>query len=254
MMQLQSLKVFKLACSIAFLFLFSLSSLVKAQKADPFQVTKKVPISAEVYRNLKAQGKLNPEANYVISHPVKSGVLSPSKFNKSASRSDTLTSPPCGYIPTNNFQDPWGGEVYFDDSPPAGEFSVPIPFDFCFYGTTYNSFIINNNGTITFDAQYTTFTSNAFPDATIPAMIAPFWGDVDTGEPNNPLGQVRYDVFPEYAVVSWDSVAVYNEQANLRNTFQVVISNGISPVLPAGTNIAFIYGDMQWTTGSASKV
>jgi gliding motility-associated-like protein len=252
MMQLQSLKVFKLASSIAFLFLFSLSSLVKAQKADPFQVTKKVPISAEVYRNLKAQGKLNPEATYVISHPVKSGVLSPAKVNKSASRSDTLTSPPCGYVSTVGFQDPWGGEVYFDDSPPAGEFVVPIPFDFCFYGTTYNSFIINNNGNITFDASYTTFTSNAFPDATIPAMIAPFWGDVDTGEPNNPLGQVRYEVYPEYAVVSWDSVAVYNEQANLRNTFQLIISNGTSPVLPAGTNIAFIYGEMQWTTGGAS--
>ena len=253
MMQLQSLKVFKLASSIAFLFLFSLSSLLKAQKADPFQVTRKVPISAEVYGNLKAQGKLNPEATYVISQPIKSGVLSPAKVKKSASRSDTLTSPPCGYIPTNNFQEPWGGQVYFDDSPPAGQFTVPIPFDFCFYGTTYNSFIINNNGNITFDASYTTFTSNPFPDATIPAMIAPFWGDVDTGSDINPLGQVRYDVYPEYAVVSWDTVAVYNEQANLRNTFQVVISNGISPVLPAGTNIAFIYGDMQWTTGSASQ-
>jgi gliding motility-associated-like protein len=253
MMQRQSLKVFKLAGSFAFLFLFSLSTLVKAQKADPFQVTRKVPISAEVYTNLKAQGKLNPEANYVISQPVKSGVLSPAKAKNSASRSDTLTSPPCGYVSTVGFQDPWGGEVNFDDAPPAGEFSVPIPFDFCFYGTTYNSFIINNNGNITFDASYTTFTSNAFPDATIPAMIAPFWGDVDTGEPNNPLGQVRYDVYPEYAVVSWDTVAVFNQQANLRNTFQLIISNGTSNVLPAGTNIAFIYGEMQWTTGDASQ-
>jgi gliding motility-associated-like protein len=252
MIQLQSLKVFKLASSITFLFLLSFSTLVKAQKTDPFQVTKKVPISAEVYRNLKAQGKLNPEATYVISHPVKSGVLSHKKIINSGKKSRVLTSPPCGYIATDDFQDPWGGEVYFDDSPPAGEFSVPIPFDFCFYGTTYNSFIINNNGNLTFDASYTTFTSNAFPDATIPAMIAPFWGDVDTGDPANPLGQVRYDVYPEYAVVSWDTVAVFNQQANLRNTFQVIISNGISPVLPAGSNIAFIYGDMQWTTGGAS--
>ncbi len=251
-MQFQSLKVFKLASSIAILFLFSLSSIVNAQKADPFQGSRKVLISAEVYRNLKGQGKLNPEANYVISHPVKSGVLSPAKAKNSASRSDTLTSPSCGYVSTIGFQDPWGGDVYFDDSPPAGEFSVPIPFDFCFYGTTYNSFIINNNGNITFDASYTTFTSNAFPNATIPAMIAPFWGDVDTGSPANPLGQVRYDVYSDYAVVSWDSVAVFNQQANLRNSFQLIISNGTSPVLPAGTNIAFIYGEMQWTTGEAS--
>ena len=253
MKQLQFLKAFKLGIFFAFLFLFSLSSLLNAQKADPFQVTQKVPISAEVYGNLKAQGKLNPDASYVISHPTKSGVLSNKKTKKAGQKSRILTSPPCGYIPTDDFQDPWGGEVYFDDSPPAGEFSVPIPFDFCFYGTTYNSFIINNNGIITFDAQYTPFTSNAFPDATIPAMIAPFWGDVDTGEPANPLGQVRFDVYPEYAVVSWDTVAVFNQQANLRNTFQVIISNGTSPVLPAGSNIAFIYGDMQWTTGDASQ-
>ena len=252
MMKIQSFKAFKLVSSFAFLFLFSLSSLVKAQKADPFQVTRKVPISAEVYGNMKAQGLLNPDATYVISQPVKSGVLSNKKVKKGAQKSRELTSPPCDYISTDDFQDPWGGEVYFDDFPPAGEFSVPIPFDFCFYGTTYNSFIINNNGNITFDASYTTFTSNAFPDASIPAMIAPFWGDVDTGSDINPLGQVRYDVYPEYAVVSWDSVAVYNEQANLRNTFQVIISNGTSNVLPEGTNIAFLYGDMQWTTGGAS--
>ena len=253
MMQFQSLKVFKLASSIAFLSLFSLSPKVNAQKADPFQGSHKVPISAEVYGNLKAQGKLNPNATYEISQPVKSGVLSHKKSVNPSKKSRELTSPSCGFISTVDFQDPWGGEVHFDDAPPAGEFSVPIPFDFCFYGTTYNSFIINNNGNITFDASYTTFTSYAFPDATIPAMIAPFWGDVDTGSPANPLGQVRYDVYPEYAVVSWDSVAVYNEQANLRNTFQLIISNGTSNVLPAGSNIAFIYGDMQWTTGDASQ-
>jgi len=250
---LKTLKVLKLAGAFTILFLFSLSTLVKAQKADLFQGSRKVPISAEVYGNLKAQGKLNPNATYEISQPVKSGVLPHKKVINPSRKSRELTSPSCGFISTADFQDPWGGQVNFDDSPPAGQFSVPIPFDFCFYGTTYNSFIINNNGNITFDAQYTTFTSNPFPDATIPAMIAPFWGDVDTGEPANPLGQVRFDVYSDYAVVSWDSVAVYNEQANLRNTFQVVISNGISPVLPAGTNIAFIYGDMQWTTGTASQ-
>jgi hypothetical protein len=253
MKQLYSLNVIKLGSSFALLFIFSLSSLVKAQKADPFQVTRKVPISAEVYGNMKAQGLLNPDATYVISQPVQSGVLSHKKSKYTTKRSRTLTSPPCGYISTSDFQDPWGGQVYFDDAPPAGEFSVPIPFDFCFYGTTFNSFIINNNGNITFDASFTTFSSDSFPNADIPAMIAPFWGDVDTGSDINPLGQVRYDVYPEYAVVSWDSVAVYNEQDNLRNTFQVIISNGTSNVLPEGTNIAFLYGDMQWTTGSASN-
>lgn len=210
-----------------------------------------VPISSQVYNGLKAQGLLNPNAKYVFSDPIYSGTLTPANTVNHSSRAQ-LSAPPCGYISTTDFLDPWGGQVYFDDSPPAGDFEVQIPFDFCFYGTIYNSFFINNNGNITFEASYNTFTSQAFPAAGIPAMVAPFWGDVDTGEPTNPLGQVRYDVYPEYAVVSWDTVAVFNENGALRNTFQVLISNGTSNVLPQGSNIAFIYGDMQWTTGTAS--
>ena len=95
MIRLQSLKVFKLASSIAFLFLFSLSSLVNAQKADPFQLTRKVPISAEVYGNLKDQGKLNPNATYEISKPVNSGFLSSKKAKNPAKKSRELTSPSC---------------------------------------------------------------------------------------------------------------------------------------------------------------
>lgn len=218
----------------------------------------KVPVTAEIYDTWKQAGKLNPNVDYVISNPTKQGTLSGTQaanaknMLKMAQRAQ-LASPPCSYIPTQDFDDPWGGEVYFDDAPPAGDFEVQIPFEFCFYGTPYTSFFINNNGNITFEQAYITFTSQSFPAAGIPPMIAPFWGDVDTGSPTNPLGQVRYTVFPTYAVVSWDTVAVYNEIGTLRNTFQVMISDGQSSVLPPGTNIAFLYADMQWTTGDASQ-
>ncbi len=160
---------------------------------------------------------------------------------------------PCNLIQSPNYLDPWGGEVCFDDWPPAGEFEVNIPFTFCFYNQTFNSFFINNNGNITFDQGYNTFTAAGFPSATAPPMIAPFWGDVDTGDPGNCLGQVRYEVFPDHAVVYWDNVGVFpGTDPNQRNSFQVVISNGSSSVLPPNCNVGFIYGDMQWTTGTAS--
>lgn len=242
--QINQQLMLKLSKILSLVFAFALPAMLTAQQA--------VPISAEVYNGLKAQGLLNPNANYVISGPIATGTITPANHVTHSSRAQ-LSAPPCGYIPTTDFLDPWGGEVYFDDAPPAGDFEVQIPFDFCFYGTNYNSFFINNNGNITFEASYNTFTSQSFPAAGIPAMIAPFWGDVDTGEPINPLGQIRYDVYPEYAVVSWDTVAVFNENGALRNTFQVLISNGTSNVLPPGANIAFIYADMQWTTGTASQ-
>ena len=37
------------------------------------------------------------------------------------------------------------------------------------------------------------------------------------------------------------------------NTFQLIISDGTDTIIPANNNIAFCYGDMQWTTGAASS-
>jgi gliding motility-associated-like protein len=160
---------------------------------------------------------------------------------------------PCDLISSPTFADPWGGDVNFDDFPPAGEFQVPIPFTFCFYDQTYTSLYINNNGNITFGAGYNTFTAAGFPDNFVPPMIAPFWGDVDTGDNLAPLGQARFEVFPDYAIVFWDNVGVFpGTNPAQRNSFQVIISDGNSNILPPGCNVGFIYGDMQWTTGTAS--
>lgn len=212
----------------------------------------RVEISANSYDLLKAKNLLDPKVEYAVSSPLASGLIG--KMRNSASRSRDLTSIPCSYVPTDNFQDPWGGQVHFDDSPPAGPFEVVLPFAVCFYDTAYQSFFINNNGNITFEAQYTTFTASGFPSSDIPPMIAPFWGDVDTGDEFSPIGQVRYEVYTDYAIISWDSVGVYpGSNLNQRNTFQLIITDGVSSVLPSGSNLCFLYGEMQWTTGTASQ-
>lgn len=218
------------------------------------QVSKpnRVAISANTYDFLKSKNLLEPQIEYVFSTPLASGMIG--KMRESANRSRDLLSVPCEYVPTDNFQDPWGGNVHFDDYPSFGPFEVQLPFSFCFYDTTYQSFFINNNGNITFEDQFPAFTSSGFPSADIPPMIAPFWGDVDTFADFAPLGQVRYEVYPDYAIVSWDSVGVYpGSDPNQRNTSQLLISDGLSSVLPQGSNLCFLYGDMQWTTGTASQ-
>jgi hypothetical protein len=78
-------------------------------------------------------------------------------------------------------------------------------------------------------------------------MVAPFWSDVDTRNPGS--GVVHYKITPTYAIVKWEGVARYDSTADLLNTFQVIITDGNDPILPIGNNIAFCYGDMQWTTG-----
>ncbi|CAN5859491.1 hypothetical protein BH11BAC7_BH11BAC7_28790 [soil metagenome] len=126
---------------------------------------------------------------------------------------------------------------------------IALPFNFCFYGSTNNNCFINNNGNISFGAQYGTFTANAFPDPSF-IMIAPFWGDVDTR--NFSSGLVYYKVTSTYMIVRWQNVGYYNTYADKLNDFQLIITNGSDPILPNGNNVSFCYGDMQWTTGDAS--
>jgi PKD repeat protein len=126
---------------------------------------------------------------------------------------------------------------------------ILLPFNFCFYGQTMNSCFINNNGNISFGASYATFSANSFPDPNF-IMIAPFWGDVDTR--NFLSGLVYYKITPTYMIVRWQTVGYYSSYADKLNDFQLIITDGSDPILPAGNNVNFCYGDMQWTTGDAS--
>jgi hypothetical protein len=127
--------------------------------------------------------------------------------------------------------------------------SIALPFNFSFYGTTYDSLYINNNGNISFSQPYNTFTAYSFPDPTF-NMIAPFWADVDTRSTNG--GNVWYKVNAHSLIVVWDHVGYFNMMEDKLNTFQLIISDGLDTLIPSANNVSFCYGDMQWTTGSAS--
>jgi hypothetical protein len=64
---------------------------------------------------------------------------------------------------------------------------------------------------------------------------------------------VWYKVYPDRLVVLWNHVASFPQNANpdLKNTFQLVIRRNTVAPIPA-PDVLFAYGDMQWTTGSAS--
>lgn len=125
---------------------------------------------------------------------------------------------------------------------------LAIPFTFCLYGTNYTTLYINNNGNISFGTPYGTFSSSSFPFAPN-VMVAPFWGDVDT----RGTGTVKYKITPTAMYINWEAVGYYSSMTDKVNTFQLIITDGTDPILPAGNNIAFCYGDMQWTTGAASS-
>ncbi|NQZ34509.1 MAG: hypothetical protein HRT58_02550, partial [Crocinitomicaceae bacterium] len=125
---------------------------------------------------------------------------------------------------------------------------IALPFVFDLYGTSYTQVWINTNGNLTFTGPYSTYSASGFPFST--PMVAPFWGDVDTR--NTAGGLIHYKLTSTSLVVTWDRVGYYNQAVDKLNEFQVVISDGFDPIVGLGQNVCFNYGDMQWTTGSAS--
>ncbi|MDX1411105.1 MAG: hypothetical protein R3351_03030, partial [Nitrospirales bacterium] len=122
---------------------------------------------------------------------------------------------------------------------------LSLPFTFTLYGTPFNSVFINNNGNLSFGQLFSTFTASGFPVNGFP-MVAPFWGDVDTGDQFDPegLGHVWYQfVGGNTLAVTWDNVGYYNENEDKLNTFQVLISDGTNAEMRAGNNVCFAYED-----------
>lgn len=238
------MKKFKLLIAV----LFSLT-IIKAQT---------IVTTEQNYQNLKANGKLIPTANYKIINSASNGSSSQnissadyvSKLNGSGSKVSTsscnCTVPLDASFTVANFTDGTAPDYREDDG------STPVknlPFTFCMYGSTYNACYINRNGNISFVNSSAVYSSTGFPNSN-DVMIAPFWADVDTR--NLSSGLVHYKIMPTYMIIKWDHVGYYNSMADKLNDFQLIITDGSDPILPNGNNVAFCYGDMQWTTGSAS--
>lgn len=234
---------------LLFALLFALT-IVKAQT---------ILTTEQNYQNLKANGQLIPTANYkIVNSPANAGSISnnPKVADvtlSSASAAKTSSTGACQcmvpvdptftLVPMSGYTSPYRN----DD---GSSNSIPLGFNFCFYGTTYNSLFINNNGNVSFGSSYSTFSSNSFPDPSF-VMIAPFWGDVDTRGAAS--GLVYFKQTATSLIVKWSNVGYYSSMTDKLNDFQLILTDGSDPLLPNGNNIAFCYGDMQWTTGSASQ-
>ncbi|MBP7668598.1 MAG: PEP-CTERM sorting domain-containing protein [Burkholderiaceae bacterium] len=153
---------------------------------------------------------------------------------------------------------------------------LDLPFSVNFFGNTYSSFYVNNNGNITFGNPLGDYTPQAFPRVSeVPTpMIAAWWADVDTrvgdiggGDPLPTLMARRNlaDLSP-YAgannvyvgapnantvVITWDQVGYYSQHNDKTNSFQIVLRNRADTGV-GNFDIDFRYSQLQWTTGDAS--
>lgn len=202
-----------------------------------------VNLTPSQYATQKQNGTLNPANTYRISDGT---TFIPTHYAGSSRTPSTICS--CMVPLDSTFL------IAMAPNDDGSSGLISIPFNFNFYGSSYSSLYINNNGNISFGSSYYTFTANPFPDSTY-QMIAPFWGDVDTRDSafgTGSIGNVYYKITPTAMIVKWEAVGYYAMHGDKVNTFQLIITNGTDPLLPSGTNVGFCYGDMQWTTGDAS--
>ncbi len=121
-----------------------------------------------------------------------------------------------------------------------------------FYGTTYTGGWLNNNGNITFDAPLSTFTPFSLLTTTR-AMLAPFFGDVDTRAGN--LTKYGFETganTPDGGDAfgfTWREVGYFSHHTDKLNTFQLIIYD-----VQANGDFCFEfnYDQIEWETGDAS--
>jgi len=107
---------------------------------------------------------------------------------------------------------------------------VSLPFEFNFYGDTYNEITVSTNGWIALGrTDLLSFRNYPIPGAGGPApMIAAFWDDMKTSSG----GDVFYKAFPdgcqsndcEYVVIEWSDMRTRDNNSD--EDFQAILYNG----------------------------
>ncbi|MGI8526880.1 MAG: nidogen-like domain-containing protein, partial [Pseudolabrys sp.] len=116
-----------------------------------------------------------------------------------------------------------------------------------FYGNHFDNIYVNNNGNITFTNGLSTYTPGSIGGGSN-AIIAPFWGDVDTRPSDG--GFVYYNADPTHGTftATWQNVGYYGSHTDKLNSFQVELVDEGS----GDFEIIFRYSNINWLTGDAS--
>ena len=138
-----------------------------------------------------------------------------------------------------------------DSTCPNGPTPVRLGFSVNFFGTTYTSIYINNNGNLTFGGPLGTYTPAGLTTEQGVAIIAPFWADVDTRTGNTvTFGTGTINGHQAFGV-NWPGVGCYSENTSVLDNFQVLLINR-SDIAPGAFDIEFNYKQIQWDSGQAS--
>jgi hypothetical protein len=137
-----------------------------------------------------------------------------------------------------------------DDAP---SYSANLGFTANFYGDSFTSLWVNNNGNVTFNAAQVTYTPYGLgADYTGQPIIAPFFADVDTraGGAVTAYGTGSYGGHNAWGA-TWDGVGYYGNHIDKLNYFQVVLIDR-SDTGAGNFDMMYNYNQILWETGDAS--
>ncbi len=132
---------------------------------------------------------------------------------------------------------------------------ITLPFTVNYFGTSYATTYVSNNGYLTFNTGQGTYTPGGLGTGYFgQPIIAAFFADVDT---NNPLSaQVTYGsgtfAGRQAFGATWNGVGYFPSAADKLNNFQIVLTNRADT--GAGNfDIYYNYTNIGWETGAASS-
>ncbi len=139
-----------------------------------------------------------------------------------------------------------------NDDGSTGAISIGFPVNF--FGTTYTTLFVNNNGNITFSGPYSTFTPTGLASIGMP-IVAPFFADVDTRANSSPVtyGPGTFAGRPAFGV-NWVDVncfAAFSTTPLGNNSFQLILVDR-SDIGAGEFDMYFNYDQMLWEAGTAS--
>jgi len=137
-----------------------------------------------------------------------------------------------------------------DNSSAAIPLAGTFPGGLDFYGASYTTAFVNNNGNVSFGAAmgaYAPLLSSA-----VSPVVAAWWGDVDTRGAGRPgRNNVQWYTDGSRLVATWHLVGFFNSDDALQNSFQLILTHR-SDVSAGDFDVELRYEQCQWTTGDAS--
>jgi hypothetical protein len=141
---------------------------------------------------------------------------------------------------------------------------VGLPFTMNFFGTSYSSLYVNQNGNVTFNRPFDVYDyeqlsydpSLSLSDTSAEYgldIVAPFWGDVDTQSPCSALATYGTGTVYGHAAfgVNWVGVGGYDLVTYKLNSFQLIFIDR-SDRASGDYDVEFNYTQIQWESGAAS--